>query len=261
MGEPEVFLPSFINRSALGSVNELQPKLFFNLDDLSAGGRLSFVEFTAGIPKLLQVARVVKVRKKSVESSLAIKSMLISKKGRLTSEDHCKNNSRTIGARGQVHKPREGFVYDWTIGRHPGSSSSHVLGNSRGPRAAATTDQFFLSFVDQNSGCLVDRERCGAIREVRSQRQPDCHSIGKHLVSALITGDIDVLGGPASTSMLATEAGLPVVIIGTFGPASRKLVVLPRIQSAEELRGKTIGVSNFGTIIDYSVRGPCRSLA
>jgi NitT/TauT family transport system substrate-binding protein len=77
---------------------------------------------------------------------------------------------------------------------------------------------------------------------------------GNTSVSALITGDIDVLGGPASTSMLATEAGLPVVIIGTFGPASRKLVVPPRIQSAEDLRGKTIGVSNFGTIIDYSVR-------
>jgi len=77
---------------------------------------------------------------------------------------------------------------------------------------------------------------------------------GNTAVSALITGEIDVLGGPASTSMLATEAGLPVVIIGTFGPASRKLVVPARIQSAEELRGKTIGVSNFGTIIDFSVR-------
>jgi NitT/TauT family transport system substrate-binding protein len=77
---------------------------------------------------------------------------------------------------------------------------------------------------------------------------------GNTAVSALVTGDIDVLGGPASTAMLATEAGLPVTIIGTFGPASRKLVVPPRIQSAEDLRGKTIGVSNLGTIIDYSVR-------
>jgi NitT/TauT family transport system substrate-binding protein len=77
---------------------------------------------------------------------------------------------------------------------------------------------------------------------------------GNTAVSALVTGEIDVLGGPASTSMLATEAGLPVVIIGTFGPASRKLVVPPRIQSAQDLRGKTIGVSNFGTIIDFSVR-------
>ena len=77
---------------------------------------------------------------------------------------------------------------------------------------------------------------------------------GNTAVSALVTGDIDVLGGPASTSILATEAGLPVIIIGTFGPASRKLVVPPRIQSAEDLRGKTIGVSNLGTIIDYSVR-------
>jgi NitT/TauT family transport system substrate-binding protein len=77
---------------------------------------------------------------------------------------------------------------------------------------------------------------------------------GNTAVSALVTGDIDILGGPASTSMLATEAGLPVIIIGTFGPASRKLVVPPRIQSAEDLRGKTVGVSNLGTIIDYSVR-------
>jgi len=73
-------------------------------------------------------------------------------------------------------------------------------------------------------------------------------------VSALVNGEIDVLGGPASTSILAAESGLPVVIIGTFGPASRKLVVPERIRSVEELKGKTIGVSNFGTIIDYSVR-------
>jgi NitT/TauT family transport system substrate-binding protein len=77
---------------------------------------------------------------------------------------------------------------------------------------------------------------------------------GNTAVSALVNGEIDVLGGPASTSMLAAEAGLPVVIIGTFGPASRKLVVPERIRSVEELRGKTVGVSNFGTIIDYSVR-------
>ena len=77
---------------------------------------------------------------------------------------------------------------------------------------------------------------------------------GNTAVSALITGEIDVLGSPTSTLMLATQAGLPVVIIGTFGPAWRKLVVPARIQSAAELRGKTIGVSNFGTIIDFSVR-------
>jgi ABC-type nitrate/sulfonate/bicarbonate transport system substrate-binding protein len=77
---------------------------------------------------------------------------------------------------------------------------------------------------------------------------------GNTAVSALINGEIDILGGPASTSMLAAESGLPVVIIGTFGPASRKLVVPDRIKTVQDLRGKTVGVSNFGTIIDFSVR-------
>ena len=77
---------------------------------------------------------------------------------------------------------------------------------------------------------------------------------GNTAISALVNGEIDVLGGPSSTSMLAAESGLPVVIIGTFGPASRKLVTPERIKTIEDLKGKTIGVSNFGTIIDFSVR-------
>jgi ABC-type nitrate/sulfonate/bicarbonate transport system substrate-binding protein len=77
---------------------------------------------------------------------------------------------------------------------------------------------------------------------------------GNTAISALVNGEIDVLGGPSSTSMLAAESGLPVVIIGTFGPASRKLVAPERIKTIEDLKGKTIGISNFGTIIDFSVR-------
>ena len=77
---------------------------------------------------------------------------------------------------------------------------------------------------------------------------------GNTAISALVNGEIDVLGGPSSTAMLATESGLPVVIIGTFGPASRKLVAPERIKTVDDLKGKTVGVSNFGTIIDFSVR-------
>ena len=109
-------------------------------------------------------------------------------------------------------------------------------------------------FPDQNSRSTVDREGFRNFREVRPQREPSGDSFGQYRGERSYHRRDDLLGSPTSTLMLATQAGLPVVIVGTFGPASRKLVVPARIQSAEELRGKTIGVSNFGTIIDFSVR-------
>lgn len=77
---------------------------------------------------------------------------------------------------------------------------------------------------------------------------------GNAAIGALAGGDVEILGAPGTTTMVSAAKGLPVAIIGTFGPGSWKLVAHPGITSAEGLRGKTIGISRLGTTIEFATR-------
>ena len=77
---------------------------------------------------------------------------------------------------------------------------------------------------------------------------------GTAAIGALVGGDVEVLGAPGATTMVSAAKGLPVAIIGTFGPAAWKLAAHPSITSAQELRGKTVGISRLGTSIEFSTR-------
>jgi ABC-type nitrate/sulfonate/bicarbonate transport system substrate-binding protein len=54
--------------------------------------------------------------------------------------------------------------------------------------------------------------------------------------------------------MVSAAKGLPLAIIGTFGPGAWKLAARPEIRSIEDLRGKIVGTSRPGTTIDFSLR-------
>jgi NitT/TauT family transport system substrate-binding protein len=77
---------------------------------------------------------------------------------------------------------------------------------------------------------------------------------GNAAIGALMGGDVEILGAPGSTSMLSAARGLPVAIIGTFGPGSWMLAAHPSIKTIEELRGKTVGISRPATTIDFAAR-------
>ena len=77
---------------------------------------------------------------------------------------------------------------------------------------------------------------------------------GNTAIGALMGGDVDILGAPGSTTMVSAAKGLPLAIIGTFGPGAWKLAARPGIRSVEDLRGKTVGTSRPGTTIDFSLR-------
>jgi NitT/TauT family transport system substrate-binding protein len=77
---------------------------------------------------------------------------------------------------------------------------------------------------------------------------------GNTAIGALMGGDVDILGAPGSTTMVSAAKGLPLAIIGTFGPGAWKLAARPTITSVQELRGKTVGTSRPGTTIDFSLR-------
>ena len=77
---------------------------------------------------------------------------------------------------------------------------------------------------------------------------------GSAAIGALAGGDVEVLGAPGTTTMVSAANGLPVAIIGTFGPGSWKLVAHSGITSVQELRGKTVGISRLGTGIEFATR-------
>jgi NitT/TauT family transport system substrate-binding protein len=77
---------------------------------------------------------------------------------------------------------------------------------------------------------------------------------GAAAIGALAGGDVEVLGAPGATTMVSAAKGLPVAIIGTFGPGAWKLAAHPSITSAQELRGKIVGISRLGTSIEFSTR-------
>src|SRR5262245_13085532 len=60
---------------------------------------------------------------------------------------------------------------------------------------------------------------------------------GNTAISALVTGEVDIVSGSGSSSIVAAGRGLPVVIVGSFGSTTYKLVANPGVT---DLRGKTV---------------------
>jgi NitT/TauT family transport system substrate-binding protein len=77
---------------------------------------------------------------------------------------------------------------------------------------------------------------------------------GTAAIGALTNGDVEILGAPGSTTMVSAAKGLPLAIIGTFGPAAWKLAAHPSITAVQELRGKIVGISRPGTTIEFATR-------
>ena len=74
---------------------------------------------------------------------------------------------------------------------------------------------------------------------------------GNTAISALVSGEVDVVSGSGSASIVAAGRGLPVVIVGSFGSTTYKLVANPGVT---DLRGKTVGTSRIGSTTDFALR-------
>ncbi|HWH79730.1 MAG TPA: ABC transporter substrate-binding protein [Candidatus Binatus sp.] len=74
-------------------------------------------------------------------------------------------------------------------------------------------------------------------------------------MSALIAGEITFLQIAGATTVSAAVGGADVVVIGTtIDTLVLSLVVRPEIERAEQLRGKAIGITRYGTTIDTGAR-------
>ncbi len=74
-------------------------------------------------------------------------------------------------------------------------------------------------------------------------------------MNALIAGEVQFLQISGGTTVSAALGGADVVIIGTtIETLIQDLMVRPEIEKPEQLRGKTVGITRFGTSIDTGAR-------
>lgn len=79
-------------------------------------------------------------------------------------------------------------------------------------------------------------------------------------VTALLTGDLQATGCVGSASRFIASQNVPVrTVIWLFKKPTFYVVARPDIKSAADLRGKTVGISSFGSDTDLSMKVFARS--
>jgi NitT/TauT family transport system substrate-binding protein len=74
-------------------------------------------------------------------------------------------------------------------------------------------------------------------------------------MNALIAGEVQFLQISGGTTASAALGGADVMIVGTtLDTLVQNLMARPEIEKAEQLRGKTLGITRFGTSIDVGAR-------
>lgn len=74
-------------------------------------------------------------------------------------------------------------------------------------------------------------------------------------MNALIAGEVQFLQIAGGTTASAALGGADVMVIGTtIDTFVQNLMVRPEIEKAEQLKGKSLGISRFGTSIDTGAR-------
>ena len=135
----------------------------------------------------------------------------------------------------------------------------------------------FLSFLLDN-GFAADRVRVG-YSSITANRLPfwlaqeagifNRHGIDAELllipsgttaVQALVAGEVQLLTATGTTAVAATLRGADLAIVGSLGVIDYKLVAPPRIRTPQDLKGKRVGITRFGSFTDFGSRRVLRFL-
>lgn len=78
---------------------------------------------------------------------------------------------------------------------------------------------------------------------------------GAQAISTLLSGDTQIVQGSGAAAVLARLAGSDVTMIGTtINVIPMSLITTPDIVGAQDLKGKTFGVSRFGSLTELGLR-------
>ncbi len=80
-------------------------------------------------------------------------------------------------------------------------------------------------------------------------------------MNALIAGEVQFLQISGGTTASAALGGADVMVVGTtLESLVQQLIARPEVEKAEQLKGKTLGITRFGTSIDVGARLALRHL-
>ena len=78
---------------------------------------------------------------------------------------------------------------------------------------------------------------------------------GSKMVQAMLGGDLPLAGAAGNAAVDASLAGADIVMIGALAKVPAfYIMALPEIKSVEDLRGKPVGVTRFGSSSDFTMR-------
>jgi NitT/TauT family transport system substrate-binding protein len=78
---------------------------------------------------------------------------------------------------------------------------------------------------------------------------------GAQAITTLISGDAQIVQGSGAAAALSRLSGSDLTVIGTtINVIPMSLVTTPDIATAQDLKGKTFGVSRFGSLTDLGLR-------
>jgi NitT/TauT family transport system substrate-binding protein len=78
---------------------------------------------------------------------------------------------------------------------------------------------------------------------------------GSQAITTLVSGDSQIVQGSGAAAVLSRLSGSDLTVIGTtINVIPMSLVTTPDIKSAQDLRGKTYGVSRFGSLTDLGLK-------
>ena len=126
-----------------------------------------------------------------------------------------------------------------------------------GPGSAAGQTKMTVAYSSigpMATGIWMAKES-GAFEKYGLQADIILITSGPVAVQSLIGGDLQVVSAASNAVMNAVLNGAPIIAVG--GTANRpyhRLFVQPDINRLEDLRGKTLGVTRFGSITDNLTR-------
>ena len=78
---------------------------------------------------------------------------------------------------------------------------------------------------------------------------------GSLMVQAMLGGELPIAGAAGSAAVDASLGGADVVMFGSMVKVPAfYIMALPEIKTVEDLRGKTVGVTRFGSSTDFTMR-------
>jgi NitT/TauT family transport system substrate-binding protein len=83
---------------------------------------------------------------------------------------------------------------------------------------------------------------------------------GTTAVQSLVAGEVQLLTATGTTAVAATLRGADLAIIGSLGVIDYKLVAPPQIRTPNDLKGKRVGITRFGSFTDFGSRRVLRHI-